>query len=69
VVSTIRDKFDQVIETIKKVQKAWREYARKKEGFKDLLQILWNKNYENVFQKMARGEHSLNLIRIPNARE
>lgn len=65
---TIRSKFDAVIETMKKVQRCWREYARKKEGFKDLLSILWHKNYETVFQKIVAGEHNFNLIRLPNAR-
>lgn len=65
---TIRSKFDAVIDTMKTVQRAWREYARKKEGFKDLMAMLWQKNYEAVFQKLVSGEHNFNLIRLPNAR-
>jgi len=62
VVHTIQSKFNLVIETITKVQNAWRVYSRRKEGFCLLLTKLWDKNYERVFQQIIKGDYTPSVV-------
>jgi len=63
----LNNKFQKLFNDIRKVQRVWKRYLKKKEYFKGYLLEAWNKNYSRIFDEVFKTSNAFQASGPQNA--